>query len=131
MVGAIRLRADITDKLITTGQTLGIIEKEPDTKVIIAGVNVSDMKDKELKRGVIKAVNGMRKLLERYGAGEQKLSEFQIPTDKLHYGEPALLPQDTEAALESPVLDKTKKPKGKAKAKSNKRSAGRRRVREK
>lgn len=129
LVGAIRLRADITDRIVTTGQTLGMIDKEPEKKVIIAGINVHEMKDRDLKRGVVKAVAGLQKLISRYG-DTQKLGDMEIE-GSLHYGEKAKLPQDEmTAVIGPPVMDKKKKPKGKARAKSHKRSAGRRRVRD-
>lgn len=127
LVGAIRLRADIQDKIIQTGQTLGIIDKEPEKKILIGGKSVSEIADKELKKGVVKAVAGLNKLMQRYGEGTKLL---EISPGNLYYGESGheIPGEDSTAALGAPPM-KEEPIDNKNKAKTSKRSAGRRRVR--
>lgn len=128
LVGAIRLRADIFDRLITTGQTLGVINKEPEKRVVLGGVAIADLKDKELRRGVVKAFAGLERLIKKYGDGK-KLSD--IKPGKIHYGEAVgALPEDlgSTASLGAPPMKEPSKDK-RNKAKTGKRSAGRRRTR--
>lgn len=129
LLGAVRLRADIADRVIATGQTLGVIEKEPEKKMIVGGISVSELPDKDLKKGVVKAVAGFAKLLEKYGEG-QNLRELQ--PGQLHYGEAVEVKEkmadDDTAALGAPPMKEEQKGK-RNRAKSSKRSAGRRKDR--
>lgn len=89
LVGALRLRSDIAERVITTGQLLGVVEKDPERKeIVVAGVSLSDMADKDLKRGVVKAFAGLQAMMNKYGAGTN-ISELPRPKE-LHYGEPAI-----------------------------------------
>lgn len=130
LVGAIRLRSDIADKVITTGQTLGIISKEPEKKMVMNGVVIADVSDKDLRKELAKSIVSFGKLMKRYGGGKDIVD---IKTGELHYGEGVkVLPEDfaSTAAMGAPPM----KPKAKDKknrANTGKRAAGRRRVREK
>lgn len=118
LVGALRLRSDIAERVITTGQLLGVVEKDPERKeVVVAGVSLADMEDKDLKKGVIKAFAGLQTLMTKYGDG-QNIMELPEPK-QLHYG---------DAAVEATVVDvkdvdepKKKKKKSKGKKRNKKR----------
>lgn len=130
LVGAIRLRSDIADRVITTGQTLGVISKEPEKKMVMNGVVVADVSDKDLKKELVKSIVSFGKMMKRYGGGKDIL---EIKTGELHRGEGIkILAEDfaSTAAMGAPPM----KPKAKDKknrAKTGKRAAGRRRVKEK
>ena len=113
-VGALRLRSDILDKIIARGQEFGILHKKPDRKEIVAGVLVAEMSDKDLKRAITKQISGLNELVSKYGDGDI----MALPEGPLHYGEPAV---ETEGVAE---------PKKTARAKSSRRHAGRKRVKE-
>jgi len=127
LVGAIRLRSDILDRIISTGQTLGVIDKEPEKKVFVGGVAISDIGDKELKKGIIKAVSGLNKLMKKYG-NEDSLTDLHA--NNLYYGKGIdALPEDVSstASYGAPLM-KEDKVDNKNKAKTSKRFAGRRKA---
>lgn len=124
LVGAIRVRAELYDKLITKGQEFGLIHKEPDKKQIMAGVLIADLSNKDLKTmitGELKTLNG---LMQRYGDGN--IIDMTLPKI-LHHG-PALPPSEhansaLDVAKPKSLASKT------AKAKNTKRHAGRSKAR--
>jgi hypothetical protein len=124
IVGAIRMRAEIADRVISTGQTLGIISKEPERKVLLGGISISDMKDTDLRKGVIDAIGGLGKMIEKYGSGSNVRALSPGP---LHHGE--AIEKVVTATLGKPPLLAASSDK-KNRAKSGKRAAGRRRVRD-
>lgn len=129
ILGAIRMRADISDRVISTGQTLGIISKEPEKKILIGGISVAEMKDGDLRKGVFSALSGLGKMFEKYGDG---MNMRALSPGPLHRGEATIVesPVDNEgSALGKPTMSEESGDK-KNRAKSGKRSAGRRRVRE-
>lgn len=120
VIGAIRMRSEIADRVIATGQTLGVIAKEPERRLLLGGISVTDMKEGDLRKGVLEAIGGLSKMIDKYGSGS---NVRELSPGRLHHGEaidvPALaLPQMSEAQGDK-----------KNRAKSGKRAAGRRRVR--
>lgn len=95
VLAAIRLRGELRDKIIDTGQTLGVIAKEPERRVIVGGIAVASLEDKELRRGVVTAIAGLSGLLQRYG-GDGGVNLRQVTPGPLHYG---------EAAVEAEAID--------------------------
>jgi hypothetical protein len=120
VVGAIRLRSDIVDKMVQRGMEFGIVRKEPERKEIVAGVLVADMTQSDLRKAILGQISKMDAMIRRFGDGDIT----SIDTGALHYGDPITVSAE-ELPHELPA-----KAEGKAKAKSSKRSAGRRRVRE-
>lgn len=113
MVGAIRARAEIYDKLIAKGQEFGLIKKTPDRKEILAGVLVAELSNKELQKAVVGELSMLDSLTKRFGSGD--ILDLPAP-ESLHRG-PALL-----------TGDKPKKTKAKFnKAKNSKVHKGRKR----
>lgn len=127
LVGAIRLRADIANKSIEMGQTLGVIEKQADRREIsIGGIIIGDLPDKELKDGVVAAFKGLGGLMDRYGQGTN-LKDIKVPAE-LHSGDKvAATVIETTAVTGAPEMKDPAKGK-RNKAKTGKRHAGRRRV---
>lgn len=65
MVGAVRLRADLHDRILTKGQECGIIHRQPERKELVAGVLIGDLSNNQLRRtlvGELSAINGMMEL---------------------------------------------------------------------
>lgn len=130
ILGAIRLRAELQDRIIATGQTLGVIDKEPERKVLVGGIAVGELPDKELRKGVVNAIAGLSAMFEKYGDAK---SLKELTPGTLHYGDAVEVKsaEDTDgAAMGAPPMKEPEKGK-RNRAKSNKRSAGRRRVKEK
>lgn len=93
MVGAVKARADLQDKLISRGQELGVFKKMPDQKQIVAGVVVAEMTREDIKLAITNAVNQMNKMMTDYGDGDL----LSLSPGELHYG-PALPPATTSVA---------------------------------
>lgn len=111
MVGAIRARADLYDKLIAKGQEFGVFRKTPERREIVAGLLVSDMTSHDLKTAITKAIGNLEAMTRRYGDNDI----LDVEVDSLHYG-PALPPKAMEE--ESVVAPKAKsKSNGKGKSK--------------
>jgi hypothetical protein len=68
MVGAVRVRADLYDKIIAKGQEFGIFKKAPERRELVAGLVVSEMTTRDLKGAIVGAIGEMDKLMSRYGA---------------------------------------------------------------
>lgn len=122
MVGAIRARADLHDKLIAKGQEFGVFRKEPERK-IIAGMLVAEMTHDSLKAAITGAVGNLESMMSKYGEGTM----IDVTPGDIHYG-PALPPPS--AALSAPVAPRVKKKKqsktARAKtSKTSKRARGR------
>lgn len=116
IVGAIRVRADIYDKIIARGQEFGIIKKEPDRKEVVGGIVVADLSAADLKKAITGEMKSLHDMIGAFGEGDLK----SLPSAPLHYGE--------AVTVESPKAPAKPKPEGKVKAKTGKRAAGRRRV---
>lgn len=119
LVGAVRVRAELYDKLIAKGQEFGLIHKEPDKKQVLAGVMVADLSNKQLKTMIVGELDNLNQLMARYGDA----NIMDMAPGKLHHG-PRLPP--TIDADSAGLAAKAKKPVAKtARAKNTKRHAGR------
>lgn len=88
MVGALRLRADLYDRIMAKGQECGVIHKQPERQEIIAGVVVADLNNRELRgqlRSELEAITGM---MEGYG----DVSFMDVEPGPTHHG-PKLKPK--------------------------------------
>ena len=117
LVGAIRARADLHDKIIAKGQEFGVFRKEPERKVI-AGILVAEMTRKDLKTAITGAISNLDKMVGMYGDG----NIIDVPTGDLHYGK-ALPPPGSEPS--APVAPKAKKTARAKTSKTSKRARGR------
>lgn len=118
MVGALRLRSDILDKIITKGQDFGILHRDPQRKEIVAGVLVAEMSDKDLRRAIMGQVKALNELVSTHGEADI----LSLPSGPIHYGEKAVT--ETFERRKAPEASKT------IRAKTARRHAGRRRVKE-
>ena len=86
MVAAIRVRAEIYDKLIAKAQEFGLIRKTPERKEIVAGVMVAELSNKELKKALVSELKMLDDLNRKFGGGD--ITSLPRP-ESLHSG-PAL-----------------------------------------
>lgn len=126
LVGAIRLRTDIAHKSIEMGQTLGVIEKAANVNIdLVAGVNIGELDDKTLRKGVVAAFSGLKALMKRHGDATPLL---QLEPGDLHHGDTVeAIVVEATAVSGAPEMKEAAKGK-RQKSRSGRRSAGRRRV---
>lgn len=67
MVGAVKARAEIYDKIIEKGQEFGIIDKRPDRQEIIHGILIRDLTDQDLQHHIFTAVQNLAGMIDKYG----------------------------------------------------------------
>lgn len=114
MLGALKLRSDLTDKILTRGQEFGIIAKKPDRKEIVGGIVIRDLTNEQLKRVVqreLKAVNEMMGSMD-------DTNILDVELGAIHHG-PALPPATEGETADSTISTPTKH----ARAKTSKTSA--------
>jgi len=117
MVGAIRARSEIYDKLIDKGQEFGLIHREPDKK-IVGGFVVADLSNKQLKTMITGELQVLDKLMRRYG--DRNILDM-VP-GSLHRG-PAMKEATNDSAV---VVSNPKETISKtSKSKNHRRSGGR------
>lgn len=114
IVGAVRARAEIYDKMLAKGQDCGLIKKVAERKEIVAGVLIGDLSNEQLRKMVVKELGGLKALAGKYG--DTEFMALPAPID-LHHG-PSL--KD-----EMPTKKKKKKKGKRVKAKTSKVSGGR------
>jgi hypothetical protein len=94
MVGAVRARSEIYDKMISIGQSCGLIKKAAERREIMAGVIVADLTNQQLKKAITKELGDLNVLMKRYGDKDMSAVEVGV----LHHGE-RLLPDKPEHAV--------------------------------
>lgn len=67
LVGAIRARSEITDKLITRGQEFGLIKKIANRNEIVAGLVIANLTNQELKKEITGGLNLLNEMIGKYG----------------------------------------------------------------
>jgi len=90
MVGAVKARSEIYDKLIKKGQELGLIAKEPERQEIIGGQTVINLTNVELKKTIVAEIQGINRLMKAYGEG----SILDLEPGELHRSMPKVKAQD-------------------------------------
>ena len=81
VVGAIKAKASIIDAVINRGQNLGVIHKEPDRSVSIAGINVTSTDPQRIEALVEERKRMLAELMGTYGSGnytDKQLTREQI-----------------------------------------------------
>jgi len=99
LVGAVRARSEILDKIIAKGQEFGIIKKTPSRKEVVAGVLVADMTNNDLRTGITQAIKQLDQLVKMYG-NNKTILELPEP-DSFHHG-PKLPPETLSTQLDKP-----------------------------
>lgn len=82
LVGAIRARSEITDKLIARGQEFGLIKKVPNRNELVAGLVVANLTNKELKKEITGALGGLNEMISKYGDRDI----IDVTPGKTHHG---------------------------------------------
>jgi hypothetical protein len=67
LVGAIKAKSDIIDKILKTGQDIGVINKEPEKKQIIHGHIIAQLSNQELRKLIAQETNSLADALSKYG----------------------------------------------------------------
>jgi len=75
LVGSVKTRSDIFDKIIKMGQDLGLLEKRPERKEIVAGVLVAKMDDQQLRDVILGELRNLDELMGVARGGLMELSE--------------------------------------------------------
>jgi hypothetical protein len=84
LVGAIRLRSDITDKIVNRAQEFGLVKKEAaETKLTVGGVVVAQLDAAGLRKAIVDNTRGLSELMSKYG--EKDFAALPAP-GTLHYG---------------------------------------------
>jgi hypothetical protein len=122
MVGAIRTRSDIQDKLITRGQEFGFIRKTPDRKQIVAGIVITDMTNEQLKRAALRELREFKTMMEDAG----DVDFLDVEAGEVHRG-PALPPAPEPIRTEPGTATKTNR--SKAGGKNSSKARGRKKQR--
>lgn len=91
MVGAVRVRAEIYDKIIKTGQEMGVIKRAPQQHEVIGGIIVADLTSEKLRALITNELRELGGLMKKYG----DKGILDMEPGSLHYG-PAL-PAKTSA----------------------------------
>ena len=136
MVGAVKVRSEIYDKLIKFGQDFGLIHKEAKKGELLVGHLIADMTNKQLKSAITAELSMLNGLVKKYG--DQNIMDMD--PGSLHHGPrlPAAKVTDDRLDEEDPgkvvartvrAKKKTAEAKKTARAKNNKRHAGRSKAR--
>ena len=121
VVGSIRLRAELTDRILERGFDFGILKRaesgggglgQGNTFNIIAGVDVSAMTTPQLRDAITGQLNELHGHIEAFGDG---VDITKLATGTLHYGDRAPDPNIIEAPAESEPEATAKKKKAKKK----------------
>lgn len=104
VIGAIRLRSDIQERIVTRGQEFGMIKKEPERRVMIGGVALFDMATDDLRKQIVSQTKMLAGVMGDYG--ERDFSSVSIKP--LHYGESAFTETTGESVDEDDERELTK-----------------------
>lgn len=77
VVGALRAKSEIIDKILKTGQDMGIINKEPERKTVLHGHVVANMSMADLRKAIVGETNQLAGALARYG--EVGMGDADLP----------------------------------------------------
>lgn len=67
LIGAIKAKSDIIDKILKTGQDIGVINKEPERKVVIQGHVIAQMDNNALRKLIAQETNLLAEAISKYG----------------------------------------------------------------
>lgn len=99
IVGAVRARGEIWDRLIKVGQEFGVLERKPEEKRIIAGVMVANLSDVQLRQAITSELSGLDKLVRQFG--DRGITELE--PGALHYALPEAQKSRTHKAKANKV----------------------------
>jgi hypothetical protein len=109
VLGAIRLRSEIADKILDRGFEFGLIQKQGQTGLgsgntfnIIGGVDVNVMTAPQLTTAIASQLSELQSYMERFGNGKNIM---ELSTGPLHYGESAPASEVIEVKAEESEPD--------------------------
>lgn len=116
VVGAVRLRSDIHDRIMEKGQACGVIRKVPEQRESLHGLIIADLTADDLRETIVRQY---RKLAKYTTGKTETMAQMRVPKN-LHYGPSIEIPEDKESEEEvnpkrKAVLKKKKKKKKKRK----------------
>jgi hypothetical protein len=83
LVGAIRAKSEILDKIIARGQEFGIIEKVPDKKQVVGGFVVAQLDNATLRALITEQLKGLEQVVSRYGNTDMLGNPLDTPAKAL------------------------------------------------
>lgn len=102
MVGAIRARSEMVDKILERGQEFGLIAKSESGEGIVAGVAVGNLTNEQLKARIAREIEKLSDVVARYGSGSMK----DLPVGPIYRdAEPA---PEVKAKAREPEAKRTK-----------------------
>lgn len=66
IVGAVRARSEIYDKIIERGQSFGLIDRKPEEKRIIAGIAVAQLSNNQLQKAILREIDGLNRYMSMF-----------------------------------------------------------------
>jgi hypothetical protein len=126
LIGAIRLRADLVDRIVAKGQEFGLLKKQAERRELVGGIVIAELGMPELKGEIVKQARLNRRLLEEFGDKDF----MALPPGEIHYGEAFSEAAGDEDDDEALVTRRPAKAVGTARARTAKRSAGRKVVKD-
>jgi len=80
IIGAIKAKSDILDKIIKTGQEMGILEKAPEKKMVFHGIAIASLDNTKLRRVIAGELQGLAAIVGKFG--DKDLLGRQMGEDK-------------------------------------------------
>lgn len=97
LVGAIRLRAEIADRILDRGLEFGVIKKQPDGRLgggnilVLGDLRLNDMSVNQLREAILSQFGELNAMITKHG----ERSIIDMETGKLHYDAPPALVAET------------------------------------
>ncbi len=86
LVGAIKARSEIWDKIIKQGQDLGVINKEPERMQFVGGLAVAELTEDKLRSLITGEISNLDTLMEQFGdvkdITEMRPGNLHLPAPK-------------------------------------------------
>lgn len=98
LVGAIRLRSDIQDRIMDRAFDLGIVAKKPSQTEVVGGIAVVHMTTDELRKEISSHISTASGMMARYG----EASLIDLDPGPIHRGPAVALPAVAEEAPPEP-----------------------------
>lgn len=96
-VGAIRLRADLIDKVLQAGFDLGIVKKAAERHELIGGLAIANMSDGDLRKAITDMM--MKTTTMVTGASGGDVDIMALEPGELHRGEGTAIVEEDEALV--------------------------------
>ena len=122
-LGAMKAKSDILDKLIRTGQELGVIDKTPEKKVVIHGHAIATMSDSRLRKLVINELVGLNNVTKRYGFTDMEGNPLPVEENVIDTPDVPMLPAPAAPAPEFSAKGRPSKSTAKGKSMAGRASA--------